>query len=79
MGDGESGDYKVKEILSLPNSGEVTLELVDITGKATLIFRGKEQKGTNTYNYNTDGLKPGVYVFRLQCNEQQVSQKFIKE
>jgi hypothetical protein len=64
---------------NLPGNGEVTIEMVDMGGKTITIFKGRETQGMHIYTYNTNALKPGLYIFNLQCNGQQVSQKFIKE
>jgi hypothetical protein len=70
----------VSLVYTLPSSGTTSLEITDISGRtiASLIKDKFETAGDHRINYSSANLAPGVYIFRLNVNNQQVYEKFIK-
>lgn len=62
----------------LKNSGQVTLNIVNINGQqiATL-FDGFQSSGEQEIEWNAEGLPNGVYLYRLQINSSTIIGKCI--
>src|SRR6056297_82936 len=60
----------------LPVSGDVTLEVFDITGRrvATLV-NGLQQAGQHQAAFDASGFASGIYFYRLHTGEQILTQK----
>jgi hypothetical protein len=64
---------------SLPVSGNISLDLINIRGQLVESLADKyESLGVHTSNYSIGTLAPGVYMFRLKFNGQSVYEKFVK-
>ncbi len=57
---------------SLPRNAWVELSILDIRGlEITMLENGRKPKGNNSVIYNTTGLKPGVYLYKLTVDVTQ--------
>ena len=74
-----------------PTSGLVTLEfngideqsyfidLVDWTGTKLATYKGKAIHGLNSRQLSLAELKPGIYLFKLNLNDEQEVKKLLRE
>ncbi|MEM0995104.1 MAG: alkaline phosphatase D family protein, partial [Bacteroidota bacterium] len=64
----------------LNETGRVKVDLLDINGRyLKTIFEGEQEKGGYNLTESLDGLQSGIYLYRLQLNDQVVTRKFVKE
>jgi len=62
----------------LPKNGDVTLDIYDLSGnKITTLANGKQPEGIYSYPVGKQGLKSGMYIAKLTCNEYVTSKKFV--
>jgi serine protease len=65
-------------VLDLPESGDITLTLNDITGKELQnIYTGKAAEGTHTYDLDLSTLPNGTYVYTLTSGSETFSQRLV--
>lgn len=65
---------------SLVNASEVSVEVVDLTGKVVkTINAGKLNAGTNQLDLNVANFEAGIYYVNILTNGTKVSQKFVKK
>jgi hypothetical protein len=56
---------------TLAQASEVKLEVFDVSGrKVATLAEGPRVAGENNTTFDTDGLAPGVYVYRLQAGDE---------
>ena len=60
----------------LPESGNVTLEVFDVTGRrvATLVD-GPQQSGVHQVSFDATNVASGIYFYSLQAGDQILTQK----
>ncbi len=64
----------------LTQSGNVNLSLMDVNGKCIrLLFAGKKQQGSHSFEFNSSGLSNGIYLVKLQIENSAVYLKMIKK
>jgi hypothetical protein len=63
---------------ALAAAGPVTLELLDVRGRrvATPLVRAWREAGTQSVAVSTEGLAPGIYFVRLECNGERRTARF---
>jgi hypothetical protein len=65
---------------SLVNASDVTVEVVDITGKVVYaVNNGTQVAGDYTVSFDAAGYSNGVYYVNITSNESTVTKKFIKK
>lgn len=65
---------------SLVNASDVTVEVVDITGKVVYTANNANQiAGNHQISFDAAGYSNGVYYVNITSNEAKVTQKFIKK
>lgn len=66
--------------LSLDKSENVTIKLFDMPGKEVREFGSQVmlQEGSNSLEYQTENLSPGVYILKVEINGNTSTQKIIK-
>ena len=62
-----------------PESEEITIQLIDQTGRIVFTDHTNSDKGINTYAfYNNIGLIPGNYILIISSKNQKDSMKLIR-
>jgi hypothetical protein len=62
----------------LHKTGEVTLQVFDISGKLlSTLVSGKQQAGSYQYTFNAQGLSSGVYIYRITTGEFTLSKRMV--
>ena len=61
----------------LPEAGNVTLLVTDVTGKTTMVVDQPFNKGYNTIQFNRNDLSSGIYYYTLQTAFGQVTKKLV--
>ncbi len=63
---------------SIANSGHVTFEVVDVTGKV-VFFQDMGTVGAGDYSMTLAGatLKPGAYYYTLSVNDSRVTKRMV--
>lgn len=60
----------------LPNSGQVSLNVVNLLGQQiTTLFEGNQQAGIHTATFTANNMPSGLYFIRLEASDQVISQK----
>lgn len=62
----------------LENAADVTISLVDLTGKVIYSVQNNFVSGTNKTNINVDGLNNGIYFVRVSGENISSTVKFVK-
>jgi spore coat protein A len=58
--------------------GKVSIKIFDIEGRVvSTVFEGDRPAGTYHLSFNKDQLSAGLYLCRMQINDQFLQQKFI--
>ena len=65
--------------VNLPSSGNVKIELMDITGKTLMSKTQRMEAGSNLSIENLGNLSSGVYFLSTEINGERQVQKLIKE
>lgn len=62
----------------LPKSGEVTLEVLDITGKQVMVLaNGYVPAGEHSAMFSTNSIAKGVYIYRLRAGNESVTKSMV--
>lgn len=70
---------KVTIQLSLDQSYEVNLSIFDLTGRKIIDLYNEERlsSGSHYFNWNTTGVEPGIYFYKLNIGSNSVARKII--
>jgi hypothetical protein len=60
---------------SIPEAGNVSFEVVSITGQVLYKKDIQAQTGSNTIELNTETLSAGIYYYRIEFNGQRLVKK----
>jgi uncharacterized repeat protein (TIGR01451 family) len=64
----------------LPEKGQVLLTVLDGTGRQIDVLANQEMsQGQHTWNWNASSLNSGIYLLKMNYNNQQVVRRLIKE
>lgn len=73
-----SGESKFN--YSLANASDVTIEIVDITGKTVYtVNNGTQTAGSHELSFNAASFSNGVYYVKISTDEATATKKFIKK
>jgi hypothetical protein len=62
----------------LPKSGEVTLEVLDVTGKQVMVLaNGYVPAGEHSAMFSTNSIAKGVYIYRLRVGNESVTKSMV--
>ena len=64
--------------VSVPEDQMVSIMLMDINGRVISSERIEMYQGDNLYTLKTRGLQKGIYIVRVQTNDDQVLRKMVK-
>jgi len=64
--------------LIVENDGEVSLKIIDMSGRLVQYFNKKIQKGYNEFEIDLHGLSTGMYLLKIESSEINTAQKIIK-
>ena len=64
---------------SSPNTGEAIVSIYDVKGNLITTEKANKPAKDFTYTYNGSTLKPGVYVFEIQMENQKDSSILVRE
>ncbi len=62
----------------LPTSGEVTLEVLDVTGRQVIVLaNGYVPAGEHSAMFSTNSIAKGVYIYRLRAGNESVTKSMV--
>ena len=73
-------DRTLRVNIGLLSAGDVTAEIIDMSGKVVATQKKYLTAGNNTIHFDAlDGLSPGVYFLSVDANGDKEMQKIIKQ
>ena len=62
---------------SMPESGNITVRLMDMTGKTVLVDAFEAALGQNKHFVNVSGLRAGMYLLQMETKTGKIIQKVL--
>jgi hypothetical protein len=64
----------------IPAHGNVSLKVLDLTGKTmAILVNGQQSEGNYTIEFNCEGLEAGIYLFKLEFNNAEINNSIVNK
>ena len=64
----------------IPENGDVNLTVFDITGALiTELVNSRQEKGEYTVEFNSEGLEPGIYFYKLEFSNSEMQSALVNK
>jgi hypothetical protein len=64
----------------IPAHGNVSLKVLDLTGKTmAILVNGQQSQGNYTIEFNCEGLEAGIYLFKLEFNNAEINNSIVNK